>query len=66
MESAFERLTRMQQLGINREMFKLAYIIVTTYTDKEDIKKTIDKETEQCTNLRADLMRYCKLAHSVM
>lgn len=56
----------MQQLGINREMFKLAYIIVTTYTDKEDIKKTIDKETEQCTNLRADLMRYCKLAHSVM
>ena len=66
MENAFDRLTPVQQLGINEAMFELAYYIVTTHKKEEDIHKAIKNETENYQNLKADLTRYCKLAKSVM
>ena len=66
MEHTKKKLTPVQRLGINEKIFELAYNIVTTNRNEEDIRKEIKKEMKKCINLKADLTRYCKLARSVM
>ena len=78
MDNAFDRLTPIQRLGVNRKMFELAYVIVTTHKDEENIRKIVEKKVNELLanqtfpasklrqNLMADLTRYCRLAKSVM
>ena len=47
MKNALDRLTDVQKLGINIKMFELAYNIVSTEKNPENICKAIERETRR-------------------
>lgn len=68
MDKAFDRLTQIQKYYINKHMFEQAYIIISTFninSDSDILQVCIDNTTN-CPHLTSDLIRYCKLAQSVM
>ena len=60
MEHAKKKLTPVQRLGINEKMFELAYIIVTTNRNEEDIRK----ETNNCIN-PYEILQTRKISHVI-
>lgn len=68
MDKAFDRLTQIQKHYINKHMFEQAYIIMSTFNinNDSDLFKVCINNTINCPHLTSDLIRYCKLAHSVM
>ena len=66
MEAAFERLTWIQKININRQMFVVAYdCVARSKGDPEALQRIIEEETASCPHLKFDLARYCKLVNSV-
>ena len=64
-DKAYDRLTAVQKHCINRDAFNTAYSLITTYEGHSLIDAIISK-TKSCPHLTADLIRYCRLAQSVM
>jgi hypothetical protein len=67
MDEAFDRLTIVQQRNVNKHMFVVAYnCVVRSKGDNSALVKEVRKETADCPELEADLLRYCKLVQRVM
>jgi hypothetical protein len=67
MDDAFDRLTYIQKMSVNRAMFAFAYnIVVQSRGDNSKLEDAISRETSRAEHLRADLIRYCRLVQSVM
>lgn len=67
MDEAFERLTAVQQRNVNKHMFVVAYgCVVRSKGDKGALVREVRKETADCPELEADLLRYCRLVQCVM
>lgn len=65
MDAAFDRLTKIQQNNVNKQMFVFAYECVAK-SRNEALERIIDQETVAQPHLRADLVRYCRLVQRVM
>jgi hypothetical protein len=67
-DSAFSRLTPLQQKYVNRQLFDLAYDIVTSFNDENEIQEYVLNwyRSSRINGEAADLLRYCRLVMRVL